>query len=157
MSSLISQTGFFNFNTMLIPFMLLHLAPVWYAIFGPIWRAIRYRTIEYVITNRRVYISGGIFGRDVTSIDYRDIEDLTVNVNPLERLKGKGTLKLTRDYSTNTGSNYSVSYGVRFKAIDNPYQVYKLLKKVALDVYTDQNYPNAYGPEDNSGYNTMLD
>jgi hypothetical protein len=41
-----------------------------------------------------------------------------------------------------------------FKAIENPYAVFKQLKQVSMDIRTDIQYPNQYRPEDNPGYKT---
>jgi hypothetical protein len=45
----------------------------------------------------------------------------------------------------------------RWEAIPNPYDVFKQLKKTAVDIKTDFNYPNAFRPEKNPGYNTKYD
>ena len=57
--------------------------------------------------------------------------------------------------NVNGAFNYRVSSDAnRFISIEDPYGVYKLLKKVSLDVTTDQAFPNAYRPKENTGYNT---
>ena len=42
-------------------------------------------------------------------------------------------------------------------AIENPYEVFKLVKQTSVDIKTDFNYPNAMLPETNPGYNTKYD
>lgn len=128
-------------------FFLLHAAPVWYAIFSPIVRLINYSRIEYAITDRRVYLTSGILGRDIANIEYRTINNLIVNVGILENIFKVGTLRITNAASEN-------NHPAQMKSIKEPYEVYKLLKQVSLDVTTDQYYPNAYRPKENPGYNT---
>jgi hypothetical protein len=42
-------------------------------------------------------------------------------------------------------------------AIEDPYQVFKLVKQTSLDIKTDINYPNALRPETNPGYQTKYE
>lgn len=133
---------------------IIHLFPVWFAILMPIYRILNYGTIEYAITDKRVYISQGIFGRDVNNYEHRELTNLKVDVNFMENLKGLGTIILMYN---GEGGNSSYSFKTdadKFISIKDPYDVYKLLKKVSLDVATDQAYPNAYRPKENEGYNT---
>ena len=137
-----------------IIFFIIHLFPVWFAILMPIYRGLNYGTIEYAITDKRVYIIQGIFGRDVNNYDHRELTNLKVNVNFMENIKGLGTIILVYN---GEGGNSSYSFKAdanKFISIEDPYDVYKLLKKVSLDVATDQAYPNAYRPKENEGYNT---
>ena len=137
-----------------IIFFIIHLFPVWFAILMPIYRIINYGTIEYAITDKRVYISQGFFGRDVNNYEHRELTNLKVNVNFMENIKGLGTIILVYN---GEGGNSSYSFKAdanKFISIEDPYDVYKLLKKVSLDVATDQAYPKAYRPKENEGYNT---
>ncbi|MCA9386301.1 hypothetical protein KC717_06675, partial [Candidatus Dojkabacteria bacterium] len=38
--------------------------------------------------------------------------------------------------------------------IENPYEVFKFIKKVSHDIKTDIEYPNELRPKNNPGYNT---
>ena len=137
-----------------IIFFIIHLFPVWFAILMPIYRIFNYGTIEYAITDKRIYISQGIFGRDVNNYEHRELTNLKVNVNFMENIKGLGTIILVYN---GEGGNSSYSFKAdanKFISIEDPYGVYKLLKKASLDVATDQAYPNAYRPKENEGYNT---
>ena len=74
----------------------------------------------------------------------------------MENIKGLGTIILVYN---GEGGNSSYSFKTdadKFISIKDPYDVYKLLKKVSLDVATDQAYPNAYRPKENEGYNTKF-
>ncbi|MDU3009876.1 MAG: PH domain-containing protein [Peptoniphilus harei] len=141
-------------NGFFIIFFIIHLFPVWFAILMPIYRIFNYGTIEYAITDKRVYISQGFFGRDVNNYEHRELTNLKVNVNFMENIKGLGTIILA--YNGEEGnSSYSFKADAnKFISIEDPYGVYKLLKKVSLDVATDQAYPNTYRPKENEGYNT---
>lgn len=137
-----------------VPFIILHLFPVWYAIGSLIYRAIAWHKVEYAFTNKRVYRGSGIFGADVSSLELREISNLTVSVNPVENLLGLGTIRLTPDVSTGNGRSRHIVQGYRFKHVRDPYELYDRIKKASLDVSTDQQYPNAYRPDGNPGYHT---
>ncbi len=137
-----------------ILFMLVHLAPVWYTFGTMIYRALLWHKIEYALTTRRVYRSSGIFGTDISSLELREINNLSVDVNPLEHLLGVGTIRLTPDVTTGSGEHKRTIAGYRFKHIRDPYELYNRIKKISLDVSTDQQYPNAYRPDENPGYRT---
>lgn len=142
------ETGGFGFPLLL--FFLIHMTPVWIAILAPILRLIAWKNIEYVLTDRRVYLVSGVFGKDITSLELRDIQHLTVNVNPFEHMSQSGTIHLTPD----RGSRNTSVRGLKMFSIKNPYEVYNRIKRVALDVTTDQQYPNQYRPSENPGYQT---
>lgn len=110
--------------------------------------------VEYALADRRVYHSSGIFGTDVSSLELREISNLAVSVNPVENLLGLGTIRLTPDTGTGSGRRRRTVAGYRLKHIKDPYALYNRIKKVSLDVSTDQLYPNAYRPDENSGYRT---
>ena len=137
-----------------IIFFIIHLFPVWFAILMPIYRILNYGTIEYAITDKRVYISQGFFGRDVNNYEHRELTNLKVNVNFMENIKGLGTIILVYNGEEGNSSYSFKADNNKFISIEDPYGVYKLLKKVSLDVATDQAYPNAYRPEENTGYKT---
>lgn len=138
-----------------IIFILVHLIPVWIAIFGPIYRFFLSFRIEYMITNRRVYLSSGIMGTDITSVEFRDVTTPHVNVNPLQNMLKVGTIRVTPDVTRGFGDDKTTIKGYRLEHISEPYEVFNLLKRLSTDVTTDQMYPNAYRPQENPGYNTQ--
>lgn len=135
----------------LLLFFAIHLAPVWFAILGPVFRFFAWNNIEYAVTDKRVYLVSGIFGRDITSIEHREAQKLSVDVSPIENMFKIGSIYLTSYIS---GNNRSSTSRYTIKHIGNPYEVYNLIKRVSLDVYTDQQFPNMYRPDENKGYKT---
>ena len=47
----------------IIPFMLLHLIPVWMYLGGVIFTFRKYRNTYYIVTDSGIYVSGGIFSK----------------------------------------------------------------------------------------------
>ena len=123
----------------------------------PIKKFIESFKVNYYVTDLRVYIESGIIGSDIQNIEYREISKLNVNVGILGKLFNRGTISLTPDKSYSDGdSNYTVK-GIRLIGIENPYELYKLIKNNSLNFTTDQFYPNAYRTDKNPGYNTRFD
>jgi membrane protein YdbS with pleckstrin-like domain len=112
-----------------------------------------YSNTSYAFTNKRVMVRSGFIGTDFKIIDYDKISDIQVTVNFIERIFNVGTIKF---YSGRTEVNDGITSKLydRWEAIADPYEVFKQLKKVSVDIKTDFNYPNALRPEANPGYNT---
>ena len=143
-----------GFGLFLIPFFLLHLMPVWIAIGGPIYRFVNWNYIQYVLTDKRIYIQSGIIGRDINIVEFTDISEPEVNVGLIEKLRGCGTIRLTPRYYRNTqGERVSSNKGALLH-IEDPYTVYKRIKQMSVDIKSDIHYPNALRPDENPGYNT---
>ena len=51
----------------LIPFFILHMMPVWIYLAGVLFMIRRYNSTSYVITDMAIYISGGVFTRNINS------------------------------------------------------------------------------------------
>ena len=109
-----------------------------------------YGNTAYAISSKRLMMRSGFFGIDFKAVDYDKISDIEVNVNPIENLFGVGTIQAFSGRNTEKGARI---YD-RFISIANPYEVFKQIKEVAVDVKTDWNYPNALRPEENPGYRT---
>ncbi len=145
----LGMMGFF-----IIPFFLLHLMPVWIAIGGPIYRTINWNYINFAITEKRVYIESGIIGRDVKVIEFSDIHQPEVNVGVIEKLRGCGSVRLNPYVTADNDGGRRTAFRAVLAHITEPYDVFKMLKQMALDIKTDINFPNAMRPEDNPGYNS---
>ena len=136
------------------PFFLLHMTPCWIALFSPIYRAFNHKYMRYVVTDRRIYIQSGVIGRDISTYEFTNITDVTVNVGFIEKLNSCGSVILHGGMVQQGNSQKALKS--TFKAIKDPYGVYKLIKELTLDVKTDIYYPNAMRPGVNPGYNTEL-
>lgn len=136
------------FTFLLIP-GLLALLGIWGILSG----LLSYSNTIYAVSARRVIIRTGIVAIDYRTIDYDKITDTAVNVNLFERMFGVGSVRFTNGARTSKGALIFQS----FSAIKNPYEVFKELKEVTVDVKTDFNYPNALRPEKNTGYKSDYD
>ena len=57
-------------------------------------------------------------------------------------------------FSTGELSSKGAALFKTFISVPAPYEVFKQIKTVSVDVKTDWNYPNKLRPEENPGYNT---
>lgn len=134
----------------LLPFFVLHLAPLWIGIFNMIKLFLVFNNTHYSITNKRIILRSGFWGIDFKSADYDKIMDLRVDVNPIENMFGVGSIKINTGLTGNKGTPVYDS----LTAITNPYEVFKKIKTVSVNIKTDWNYPNKLRPSENPGYNT---
>lgn len=144
--------GFFNFFSI---FMLFHLFPLWLGIGNMIRLFLVYRNTFFCYTDKRVIIKTGFMGVDYKTKDFYNIENVEVNVGPLESMLGVGTIGIDEEY-VRTGK-HSRRVGHRLYGIQRPYDVFKALKEIVMDIKSDINYPNEYRPETNKGYKTRYD
>lgn len=133
-----------------IPFFLLHLFPFWGSILNIFRLLLVYNNTYYTYTNKRIMMRSGFLGTDFKAIDYDKISDIEVNVNPIENLYNVGTIQA---YSGRVGDKGNRVYD-KLIAIENPYEVFKMIKQISVDIKTDYNYPNALRPDTNPGYKT---
>ena len=133
-----------------VPFFILHLFPFWGSILNMGRLALVYNNTFYIYTNKRLMMRSGFWGTDFMAIDDDKISDIEVNVNPIENMYGVGTVQA---FSGRTSAKGNRVYD-KFVAVEKPYEVFKMIKQISVDIKTDYNYPNALRPEENPGYKT---
>lgn len=135
-------------------FILFHMFPFYASILNMLRLVLVFKNTSYAYTNKRMMFRTGFFGIDFKSIDYDRIQNIEVNVNPLEKLFNVGTIKTFTGEYASSGNHGTRPVFNEFKAIEDPYEVFKAIKQTSVDIKTDWNYPNNLRPEANDGYNT---
>jgi membrane protein YdbS with pleckstrin-like domain len=120
-------------------------------------RLLSFSNTAYGFTNKRVIIRTGFIGTDFKSIDYDKISDIEVNVNIIERIFNVGTIRFFSGRTITDRNNATAKLYDAWFSIENPYQVFKMVKQTSVDIKTDFNYPNALRPESNPGYRTKYE
>lgn len=143
----LSEGGFF-----VIPFMLLHLFPVWVYLGGVIFSVKKYNNTEYVVTNMAIYVSDGVFARNISTKSFAEMSNIAVHQGIFDRLFHVGDIIATTGQIDKKGNAVIIS----IDSISDYTEIYHLIKKLQLDVYSDVMYPNAMRQGDNAGYNTNL-
>ena len=135
----------------LIPFMLLHLAPVWIWLGSTLTAGKRWRNTMYYVTNRRIIIQGGFFAVNETSIFYKDLRNAQLRIGLLDHLFHTGSIVFDSSMILHGNKQQKGPY---FENLENAQNVYERIQKIILDIQTDIEYPNAYRPAENPGYQT---
>ena len=114
-------------GSFIIPFFLLHLMPVWLYLGGVLFSIRKYRNTNYAVTDRGIYVSGGIFALTCEMKPFAEIAHINIHRGIFDQRLGD-----IPDYE----------------------KVYKLVKNLQTDIYADTMYPNDLRPSSNHGYNT---
>jgi membrane protein YdbS with pleckstrin-like domain len=143
-----------------IIFFLFHLMPVWIYLGGVIFVFRRYKHTEYIVTDKGVYYSGGLFSYTCNMKPFTELARVNIHRGVIDQIIGVGDVVLT---SNNIADYYNsgvrvngrpVGTGISISDIKDYRKVFELIKKLQEDIYTDTMYPNALRPEENQGYRT---
>ncbi len=145
LSGALDEMSFF-----VIPFLLLHLMPVWIYLGGILFSARKYRNTQYIVTDRAIYVSRGIFTRNINVKPFAELSHIDLHRGIFDQMFKVGDIIATTNQLDKNGK----SAAIRLDSISNYVEVYNLIKKLQIDVYTDVMYPNAMRPSQNPGYNT---
>ncbi len=86
----------------IVPFFALHLMPVWIYLFCVFGCLFRYANTAYIITDKRIYISGGTFSYSTEILPINQISQVTVHQGFFDRLIGVGDVELEKGFSSQT-------------------------------------------------------
>ena len=139
----------------IIPFMALHMMPVWLYLGGALLSFRRYRNTAYIVTDKGIYASGGIFGRIYKSKPFAELSHVDLHRGIFDQWFGVGDIITTSaqaNPATMNGRRTSTNAGISIDSIANYAEVYKLVKQLQEDIYTDVMYPNDLRPSENHGY-----
>ena len=142
--------GFGNMLFFIIPFMLLHMMPVWIYLGGILFTARRYKNTAYIVTDRAIYVSGGVFTRNINAKPFAELSHINLHRGVFDQMFNVGDIIATSNQLTQNGKSTTISIA----SVSNYVEVYNIVKKLQTDIYTDVMYPNAKRPSENPGYNT---
>lgn len=134
----------------IILFVLLHMMPVWIYLSGVIFTFRKYRNTYYIVTDRAIYVSDGIFTVNFNTKPFSELSHVDLHRGIFDQMFNVGDIITTTDQLSpgNTSANISIC------SISNYIEVYNLISKLQQDIYTDVMYPNDLRPKENHGYNT---
>lgn len=140
-------------NTLfLIPFTLLHLMPVWLWLGSMLTAGKRWKNTNYYVTNRRIIIQGGFWSVNENSLFYKDLRNAQVRIGLLGKLFHTGDI-LVDDGMITTRNTRHPTFPM-LEGLEDPHGIYNRIQKIILDMQTDMEYPNAFRPAENPGYQT---
>ena len=135
----------------MIPFFALHLMPVWIWLGSTLTAGKRWQNTMYYVTNRRIIIQGGFLAVNETSLFYKDIRNAQLRIGLLDHLLHTGDIVFDSGICNHHNKQQK---GPAMEDLEDPHSVYNRVQKAILDIQTDMEYPNAYRPAENPGYNT---
>ena len=141
-------------------FFLFHLMPVWIYLGGVIFVFRRYQHTEYIVTDKGVYISGGLFSYTCNMKPFTELARVNIHRGIIDQIIDVGDVVLTSNnvadlYSSNIRANgRPLDVGTIIADIKDYRKVFEIIKKLQEDIYTDTMYPNDLRPEENHGYRT---
>ena len=137
-------------------FMLfIHLMPVWVYIGGVLMTFLKYKNTGYIVTTKGIYASGGFLTRTYNMKPFNEVSYVNIHRGIIDQLIGVGDVIAT----CNSGDAYTINGrqiggGISICDIADYQRVFKMVKELQEDVFSDTMYPNALRPENNPGYNT---
>ena len=134
-----------------IPFMLLHLMPIWIYLGGILLTAMRYRNTAYIITDKAIYVSSGVFIHNINTKPFAELSHIDLHRGIFDQIFNVGDIVATSNQLTTNGKSTTII----INSISNYIDIYNLVKKLQTDIYTDVMYPNDKRPTENHGYNTQ--
>ena len=136
----------------LLPFFVLHLMPVWIWLGSMLTAGKRWQNTMYYVTNRRIIIQSGFLAVNEKTMFYKDIPNAQLRVGLIDKLSGTGSIVLDDGYYDHRHRRNHP--GTKLEHLEDAQSAYARIHQTILDIQTDIEYPNAYRPEHNPGYNT---
>ena len=142
----------------MIPFMLLHLMPVWIYLGGVLLTFRRYRNTFYIVTDKAIYASEGAFSKRYRTKPFAELSHVDLHRGIFDQWFNVGDVITTSSQvgtiAAGGTARASANAGISINSISNYIEVYNIVKKLQQDIYTDVMYPNDLRPKSNHGYNT---
>lgn len=137
-------------------FLAIHMMPVWIYIGGVLMSFRKYRNTAYIVTDKGIYISSGLFSKQFEMKPFTDLSHINIHRGIFDQFLGVGDVVMTCSHNIFTSENsHSHSHrGMTICDIRDYQEVFKLVKQLQTDIYSDTMYPNELRPENNPGYKT---
>ena len=139
-----------QFNAVLTPFLLFHMMPVWIYLSGVIFAFRKYKNTYYIVTDHAIYISSGIFTMNLETKTFAEMSRVNLHRGIFDQMFHVGDIHIT----TNQLTRKNMPAILQINSISNYAEVFRLVKKLQKDIYSDVMYPNDLRPEENHGYRT---
>ena len=148
-----------------VAFFALHLMPVWIYLGGILLAGLRYKNAAFLITDKGIYISSGVFALNFNHKPFMEISRVNLHQGVIDRWLGVGDVVISAAGSLDGAPKFvqdlasglpREQLNVTLSIYDIPdYQhVYSLVKELQQNIYSDVQYPNDLRPKENHGYNT---
>ena len=136
-------------------FILIHMMPVWIYLGGAILTFRRYQHTQYIVTDKGVYISGGLFEYTCNMKPFAELSKINIHRGIIDQMLNVGDVVFScnpLDVIRQTHSNSQTALVIA--DIPDYQDVFRIVKKLQTDIYSDTMYPNDLRPKENHGYRT---
>ncbi len=142
----------------MVPFMLLHMMPVWLYLGGALLIIRRYNNTSYIVTDKAIYASEGVFSKRFKVKPFAELSHVELHRGIFDQWFNVGDVVTTSNQVGSVGAGGAARTfshaGITINSISNYIEVYNIVKKLQQDIYTDIMYPNDLRPKGNHGYQT---
>lgn len=121
---------------------------------GGIVQILSYKNIFYGFSDKRIIFKTGYFGIKFKTVEYDKIIDIELDTHLVDRYFNTGTIRFDSGKTRRQSEGHTTKISDNLDSIENPYEIFKMIKKISLDIKTDYLYPNGLRPLINPGYNT---
>ena len=131
---------FFSFIPFI--FILFHMLPVWIYLGGIFFIFRKYKHTEYIITDKNIYISGGLFSYTCKMKPFAELARVSIHRGIIDQIIGVGDVVLISNNADDLSSSITVGgkpidLGIRISDIRDYREVFNIIKKLQEDIYTD--------------------
>lgn len=134
----------------IIPFILFHMMPVWMYLGGILLITRKYKNMAYIVTDKAVYFSHGAFTKNVNVKPFAELSHINLHRGIIDQMCNVGDVVISTNQYTSKGAPVNLV----ISSISDYQKVYSMVSKLQKDIHSDVQYPNAYRPDSNPGYNT---
>ena len=113
-------------------FFLIHLTPVWVYLSGILFIFRRYKHTEYIVTEKGVYVSGGLLSYTCTMKPFTQLSRVNLHRGVIDQVIGVGDVLLTNS-SVRVNGN-SVPVYINIADIREYRKVFEIIKKLQEDI-----------------------
>ena len=146
-----TEVSFFKYA--IIPFMILHLMPVWLYLGRVIFSFRSYKNTEYMVTDKAIYATSGVFTFNCERKTFQEVTNVSFHQGIIDKVHNVGDVFIATGQVT-TQNGRVKNLGINIIDIEDYLNVYKLINKTSTDIYSDTMYPNDLRPKENHGYDT---
>ncbi len=151
--------GFFSLQGLtlqtafIIPFIILHMLPVWLYFFKVITAFAKWKHTEFMVTDQAVYSLTGVFTINCTRKTFQEITNVSVHQGIFDKRHDVGDIFIITGITTGRNGRV-INQGINIVDIEDYLNVYKLITETGRDIFADTMYPNDLRPDQNHGYKT---
>ena len=132
--------------------------PVWLYLAGALLVFRQYKHTEYIVTDKGVYVSGGLISYICKMKPYSEVSHINIHRGIIDQWQGVGDVILSNtamnSHYTNTPVRHFTSGGLTIADIPDHQKVFEIIKQLQTDIYADTMYPNDLRLKENKGYHT---